>query len=42
MVNYSLYVFVLNTVIALNNYNAHAKIKQTNNEKTFFVNLTFF
>ena len=33
MVNYSVYGFVLNTGIGLNNYNAHKKIKQTNNMK---------
>jgi len=31
MVNYSFYGFVLNTVIGLNNYNAHEKSNQTNN-----------
>jgi len=33
MVNYSVYGFVLNTGIGLNNYNAHKKIKQTNHMK---------
>ena len=35
MVNYSVYGFVLNTVIGLTNYNAHEIIKQTNNVNNF-------
>ena len=32
MVNYSLYGFVLNTVVGLNNYNAPEKINKKNNK----------